>query len=81
MQKKKTPKEHTLVELLEADNYVNVTYDPVYKDASTQTNNSLVEEELTTAKERITALQEGSLLHSFSVLWWSASILQASWTS
>ena len=31
--------------------------DPVYKEASTQTNNSLVEEELTSAKECFAALE------------------------
>ena len=65
----KPPKERTFVELLQADNSVNVPDDPVYKEASTQTNNSLVEEELTVAKELTTALREGSLLHWTSVLW------------
>ena len=40
---------------LQADNSVNVTDDPVYKDASMQVKNSLVEDDLTAAKECITS--------------------------
>ena len=45
------------MELLQADNSVIFRDDPVYKHTSTQTNNSLVDEELTAAKERIAALE------------------------
>ena len=54
---RKLPKERFFVEPLHDGVSVSVANDPLNKDASTQTNNTLVEEELAAARKRIDELE------------------------